>query len=164
MLLCNFCFVWLLQVLLIGAFCPCADFGVCADDDFPRNENMGPVLDMFPILSSSQLKTVKLVAFRTYFIQSEEPTVNFRLESDFLFSFSLCQTKNVTKRPGHQYYSEKKTQKKPPPVWAKPENFGFGKQVVDCQPSNAFPQHRCFLWRTDKKYPISYHQLLRQQD
>ena len=82
-----------------GACCACAAFGVCTDDDFPRNESTWVLfLDTLPILSSTQLQNCKPVAFRLYFIQSEKPTVNFRLESGVLLSFSLCRTENVAQR------------------------------------------------------------------
>ena len=84
MLLCNFRFVCLILMLLIHACYTCAVFGVCANDDFPRNESTWVLfLDILPILSS-KLETSRLPA---YFIQLEKLTVNFRLELDFLLSF-----------------------------------------------------------------------------
>ena len=85
--------------LLIGACCACAVFGDCADDDFLRNESIWVLfLDVLPILASAQFQNCKPVAFRLYFIQSEKPTVNFRLESDFLLSVLLCRPENVGER------------------------------------------------------------------
>ena len=82
--------------LLTGPCCACAVFGVCADDDFPRNKSTWVLfLDVLPVLASAQLLNCKQVAFRLYFIQSEKPAVNFRLESDFPLSFLLCRTSNV---------------------------------------------------------------------
>ena len=126
---------------LIGTCWACAVFGVCTDAIFQEMKAHGSFfLDMLPIFSSTLLKTRKPVTFRMYFIQSEKPTVSFRLESDFLLSFPLCQTKYVAQRP-----------KKPPPRCAKLENFGSRKQMVDCQPSNKYSQHMMFfLWRTEK--------------
>ena len=60
MLLCNFRFVCLILMLLIHACYTCAVFGVCANDDFPRNESTWVLfLDILPILSS-KLETSRL--------------------------------------------------------------------------------------------------------
>ena len=80
-------------------------------------------------------------------IQSEKPAVNFRLESDFLLSFSLCGTKNVAQPPILLEKKKKKLSEKPPPGI-----LGSGNRWFDCKLSNGYPQHM-FLWRTDKKYP-----------
>ena len=54
MLLCNFHFACLVLMLLKGACCACAVFGVCTNDDFPRNESTWVLFsDMLPILSSA---------------------------------------------------------------------------------------------------------------
>ena len=107
--------------LLIGTCCACAVFGVCADDDFLRNESTWVLfLDVLPILASAQLQNCKQVAFRLYFIQSEKPTVNFRLESDFPLSVLKCLERSIL--PG-----KKKLSKKPPTGCTKLKKFVSGE-------------------------------------
>ena len=99
---------------------------------------MGPIFRYVAHFIEHSVENWKPVTFRKNFIQSEKLTVNFRLESDFLHSFSLCRTKNVAQWPIL-------LSKKSPPGCAKLENFGFGKQMVDCQPSNEYPKHMFFM-------------------
>ena len=113
--------------LLIGMCCACAVFGVCADDDFLRNESTWVLfLDVLPILASAQLQNCKQVAFRLYFIQSEKPTVNLRLESDFPLSVLKCLERSIL--PGKKNFQKSHLQGA-----LSLKSLCPGKQVVDRQ-------------------------------
>ena len=93
-------------------------------------KHMGPIFRYVTHIIKRSVAKWKPVALQMYFIQSEKLTVNLRIRfPTFLFTLSnrKCRTiANIT---------WKKLSKKPPPVCNKLENFGFWKQVLDCQPS-----------------------------
>ena len=108
-LLRNSRFVCFVLILPIGIFWAFTVFGVCAEYGFPKNENTWVLFFYVAHFIKLSVENWKPVVFQAYFIRSEELTVNFWLELDFLLSFSLCQTENVAQGP---IIGKKKKEKK----------------------------------------------------
>ena len=85
-------------MLLIGPCCACAVFGVCADEDFPRNEGTWVLfINMLPILLSTQLLETSLLL--NVFHPIRKADSELPIEVGFPTFFFTLSNQKCTQRP-----------------------------------------------------------------
>ena len=140
----KFRFVCLVLICLIGTCCTCAVFGVCADDDFLRNESTSVLfLGMLSILLSAQLKTRNQLSFRK---ANRDLPIGIRFSTfPITLSNQKCRTRaNITWKNFQKSHLQ----------------GVLSLKILGSGISPLMVTHNMFLWRTDKKYPsiiTSYH-------